>query len=464
MRKALFVAGLFSALTLSAAVPQTHIYRNDGKFFHKYEGDVTIIHSTRNSKNYIVIDDGMHTTEIPLQKINRIEVTDIDIPRLHINTPSRPNLKQVEDKENYLNANISIEGNGYADDLEQTSVMVKGRGNSTWWMAKRPMRLKFEKKTSIAGFKKAKSYVLLANYIDPTSMRNAIAMKMAQLLGIQWANHMVPVNVTFNGNDLGIFMLTEKVGINSASIDIDETRGILFELSNEYDEKYKFYSSVYNLPVMVKDPDLDEIAAANPALGTATEIFNKWKNDYNKAEDMLRYGNPAEAFDLDSFADFILLYDLCRNGETGHPKSFYIHKENLDAGTLYKAGPVWDFDVAFNIVMPYNDAMVPASATDPNWYNALLSTLFQNSKVKARYRAQLKRFADELLPQLLDYFDELEPLIRSSVKMNGLIWPGGDNYGWTMSINSFDHENNVAKLRTWILDRVNYLKKQYNIQ
>ena len=185
MRKALLVAGLFSALTLSAAVPQTHIYRNDGKFFHKYEGDITIIHSTRNSKNYIVIDDGMHTTEIPLQKINRIEVTDIDIPRLHINTPSRPNLKQVEDKENYLNANISVEGNGYADDLEQTSVMVKGRGNSTWGMAKRPMRLKFEKKTSIAGFKKAKSYVLLANYIDPTSMRNAIAMKMAQLLGIQ---------------------------------------------------------------------------------------------------------------------------------------------------------------------------------------------------------------------------------------------------------------------------------------
>ena len=43
-------------------------------------------------------------------------------------------------------------------------------------------------------------------------------------------------------------MLTEKIGINGASVDIDETTGILFELDTNYDEEFKFYSKRFGLP------------------------------------------------------------------------------------------------------------------------------------------------------------------------------------------------------------------------
>lgn len=99
-------------------------------------------------------------------------------------------------------------------------------------------------------------------------MRNTMAMWLARQLGIAWANDIVPCDVTFNGHDLGAFMLTGKIGINGASVDIDETQGILLELSDDYDEKYKFRSATYNLPVMVKDPDFDELAEDDPAWGT----------------------------------------------------------------------------------------------------------------------------------------------------------------------------------------------------
>ena len=252
------------ALGMGAEVPQTHIYRTDGGF-ERLEGDVVCRHVDASGVKVAHFSDGNGVKAITVDAIGHIDVAQTAVPRIFIDIPGNPALKQIEEKELYLDARISIEGNGLIDDLEECDVSVKGRGNSTWWMPKKPMRLKFAKKTALAGMKKAKSYVLLANYIDPSLMRNAVAMWLAREMGIAWANHIVPCEVTFNGNNLGAFMLTEKIGIGGASVDIEEAEGVLLELGDEFDEKYKFRSATYNLPVMVKDPDFDELAEDDPS-------------------------------------------------------------------------------------------------------------------------------------------------------------------------------------------------------
>lgn len=219
--------GISVAVQASAAVPQTHVYRSDNNF-NVLEGDVSVSHSDVGSARLITITGADATVRLTTDKVDHIDIKTVAVPRLRIDIPSNPDMPQVQDKESYVGALVSIEGNGYIDDYPQAKVNIKGRGNSTWWMMpKKPMRLKFDKKTPFGGLAKAKSFVLLANYIDPTLMRNAVAMKIAELIEIPWANHIIPVNVTFNGADLGAFMLTEKIGINGASVDIDETEGML---------------------------------------------------------------------------------------------------------------------------------------------------------------------------------------------------------------------------------------------
>jgi spore coat protein CotH len=172
-----------------------------------------------------------------------------NIPTISIETDEY--VDEIPSKEYYLTGKVSMAGYGNYDDLKSTAVNIKGRGNSTWYYDKKPYRLKFDKKISICGLTKAKNYVLLANYIDPTLMRNAVALKIAQLLGISYTNHCIPVNLILNGKYRGSYMLTEKVGLNSASVDVkDEAKAILFELDTNYDEAYKFKSPIYNLPVM----------------------------------------------------------------------------------------------------------------------------------------------------------------------------------------------------------------------
>lgn len=443
-----------------AKVPQIHIYRNDDKKFHKVEGNVTVQHHISDQDSVLILTTQDSTFSIPLTSVERITSGFNDIPTLKINTPAIPDLYQLVEKETYLDATVEIDGNGAIEDAEAAEVKIKGRGNSTWNMPKKPMRLKFSKKISFAGLKKAKNFVLLANYIDPTLMRNAIAMKMAQLLEIPYANHIVPCNVVFNGHDLGCFMLTEKIGINSGSVDIDETKGMLFELSDEFDEPYKFRSDIYNLPVMVKDPDLEEISSDNPELGSPSEILEKWKADFNRAEDLVSKKRGFEAFDINSCVDYFLLYNICGNNEIGFPKSFYIHKEAIGDKHLYKLGPAWDFDVAFNICNLNEDGELQQIFTEGDiWMNDLILKLYNTPGFKELYKKRLNYFYKNLYPKVLEYFDEYASSINTAAKVNGTIWPENYYNDWIYVNNTFDHESIAKDFRNWLQNRVEHLKK-----
>lgn len=222
----------------------------------------------------------------------------------------------VWSKTDYINATLDIEGFGIVDDARGLTLSVKGRGNSSWGFLKKPMRLKFARKTSICNFAEAKSYVLLADYLDPTGMRNAVGLWLARRLGMQYANHTQPCNIYVNGKYCGLYLLTKKIGINSGSVDIDKQTGILFEMSREYDEKYKFRSGgVWDIPVMVKDPDFDELYAAYPTGPTPEERFETWKNDFNDAADRAIDGADISGFDIESAVNYMLTVNVVCNNE-----------------------------------------------------------------------------------------------------------------------------------------------------
>ncbi len=443
-----------------ATVPQTNIYSTEDLKFYQLEGDVSVSHKVDVSGRSVEFISADKTIALSANLIAGIEIAEIAVPKLYINTPDSPELEQLVEKDVYLDATIRLEGNGYVEDFEEQAVTIKGRGNSTWSMPKKPMRLKFSKKQSLAGLKSSKNFVLLANFVDCTLMRNVVAMKIGQLLGVEYANHMVPCEVVFNGHFLGSFTLTEKIGINSSSVDIDETTGMLFELSTEYDETYKFRSEIYDLPVMVKDPDLDEIVEENPTLGTASDLFEKWRVDFNEAERLAASGKSAEAFDIESFVNYLLVYDLCGNSEIGFPKSVYIHKEQIGSETLYKAGPMLDFDVAFNKSRLIDGKLEYSDFNDALWVNSLFDDITSTNEFKTLYKERLATYKADLFPQLLDFFDEYFALIKPSAKLNGQLW-GDYDLEWNYAQCSFNHEEHVAQLRQWIINRLNYLSELY---
>ena len=170
-------------------------------------------------------------------------------------------------------------------------------------------------------------------------------------------------------------------------------------------------------------------------------------------------GRGFEAFDLDSFVDYILLYNVVLNSEIGHPKSLYIHKEGLGDGIKYMCGPAWDFDASFNLM---EEEWGNSSPRDPNgglWMNEMFKKLIYTDGFIERYKERLAWFDAEVFPRMLAFLDEYSQKVRPSAKLNGEIWPAGDSTGWCVALNSFDHEARTAELRKWLEDRMHHLRE-----
>ncbi|MDE6288524.1 MAG: CotH kinase family protein, partial [Muribaculaceae bacterium] len=140
--------------------------------------------------------------------------TGISIPHIEITTEE--DLQEIPNKTDYKKATFTLNGFGNYDNVA-TAVNIRGRGNTSWAFDKKPYRLKFDKKISLCGLPKAKNYVLLANYTDPSLMQFALATKLGQMLGMPYTNQVVPVDITLNGIYHGSYLLTNKPGINSGS-------------------------------------------------------------------------------------------------------------------------------------------------------------------------------------------------------------------------------------------------------
>lgn len=272
------------------------------------------------------------------------------VPTFRISTLGDKKYTEVPDKENYLDATLEIDGMGLYEDFNG-NVKIRGRGNSTWNMDKKAYRLKLPEKTKLMGYRKAKNYVLLANRLDMSFMRNEVACLASQYTNSDFPTHATPVNVYFNDIYKGSYMLIEKVGINNGSVNMpkeQEAISCMLQLDVSFDEDFKVKTETFNLPLMHKDPDLPEDPNA------AKLWFNKWVADFGEMEKAVAAGmNIGDYVDYTSLAKYLLIYNLCCNQELNHPKSTYMYKTE---GGKWLFGPAWDFDWAFGYKPTYKVA------------------------------------------------------------------------------------------------------------
>ena len=144
------------------------------------------------------------------------------LPRLDITTL---NDFSLIGKDNWVSANFSLTlgTKKYSSGEFSGSGYVKGRGNLSWTQPQKPYSIKLEQKTSLLDIPATKRYAIVASYSDPSLMRNLVTYKAGALLsGMDYVPKCEFVDVYFNGEYNGIYILIERPGIESTKIDIDE--------------------------------------------------------------------------------------------------------------------------------------------------------------------------------------------------------------------------------------------------
>ena len=323
---------------------------------------------------------------------------------------------RIVSKENYVKATVRLEDGGSV--TEALSCDVRGRGNTTWSWPKKPYLLKFGSKTSFFGFPAHKRWVLLANFMDRTMMRNLVAMKVSSMTSLAWTPRCRSVELVLNGVHQGNYLLIEQVRVDKNRVNIGDD-GYLFESDFHYDNEVQWMDPHgkcvqfgSGIPFGIKSPDSDDITPEQVQFGkdliarTAAAIYGPDFRDPKKGY--------AAYIDVDSFIDYWIVFEVMGNHELGNPGSVYYH---WAPGGKLKAGPCWDFDwgiLSYNTSPQARTGLINGKAC---WY----ARLFEDPDFAARVRARF----NELLPQLQTipaHIDEMEKLLTLSAQENFKMW------------------------------------------
>ena len=338
-----------------------------------------------------------------------IQVKHSGLPVVFINTPAAAEIPPKTS--DWLgNTNITI----YNTDcsIAYSGITgIRGRGNSTWKYPKKPYALKLESKAEILGMPKHKRWVLLANWLDRTLLRNHVSFQIAKQTDLAWTPRGQFVEVVLNGTHIGNYYLCEHIKIDKNRVNIDELDddevdgGYMMEIDTYYDEAFKFKSAKKNFPYMFKDPD--EVNDSQFAF--MQDFINNLEGAlYEKSR--FNTGEFMQYLDIESFADWWIALELTGNTEIKHPKSTYVHK---DKGGKLKAGPVWDFD--WKTFRLNNQEWVSKSTL---YYDALFEDPTFVATVKERWNKHLPRFRE-----ILAFIQAEADKIRNSEEINHQMWP-----------------------------------------
>ena len=397
--------------------------------------------------------------------VDKIEIADVDsitfvaptmqtaedtgLPRVYITTPGGVG---INSKDVYVeDGTLSIFDKNGGLELNILSDF-KGRGNSTWQMPKKPYAIKLSSKAEVMGMPKHKRWVLLANWVDRTLLRNDIAFEIAKKCpALPWTPRGEFVELYLNGKHRGNYYLCEHIKIDKNRVNIDEideetpetdlSGGYLLEFDTYSNAEINyFYTKHKNLPVTIKEPDEEVITSwEHPA-------YTYIQNFVNSVEDALENGNYSEIeslIDVKSYAEWWLLYNLVGNLEPNHPKSCYMYKKRN--GKLY-AGPAWDFDCATFI-----PGRKGALLTQVLWYGYLFKHDAFKSLVKERWTVLKPEFE-----KVFTYIDEKAEYIRESNEINLEMWPVTQNVNEDIDLS---YDDAVNRMKEAYRERITELDK-----
>ncbi|MBQ8546503.1 MAG: CotH kinase family protein [Clostridia bacterium] len=366
-----------------------------------------------------------------------------------------------------INNDGSIE---FTDTLGNSEFKI--RGNTTRDYAKKPFQLKLSEKADLFGMGRSKTWILLANYLDQSLLRNSVMYELGAYLGMQ-ASDFVSVDLFIDGQYYGVYLLCEKVQISNARLDIHElekdndllnatynqyvtsvttgelidstiltqysyisgvvnpddiTGGYLVELDNNYyRNELCYFTTENNNHYVIKSPEY----ASREQVEYIAFLFAEMEEAIMSDDGYNSLGKHyTEYIDIDSFAVAYIIAELGRNYDAGS-SSMYFYKDRDTDGTTSKIfkGPLWDCDNTLGNIHKNS-----ASSTEGYW--AKSRSIWSGLTAKVEFNEVVsQKFADayDYIFDMIDaggFIDKEIAKIGDSIYMEQHRWGSNDYSKW----------------------------------
>lgn len=410
------------------------------------------------------------------------------------------------DKKNITTGSMSMVsadgGSIYSGELKQ----IKARGNSTFTYAdKKSYQIKLNTASDLLGNQEqVKTWVLLASYFDATQMHDKLMKDLATKLGLAYTASCNWVNLYYDGEYRGVYLLSEKNSVGAASVAITDMEeaykaqnpsygdNMSTGLSqNAYGQQFQYTKGLQE-PANITGGYLielnydkwDEASGFKTRQGVAFNVKSpewcgeaamKYISEYYQAfEDAVYATDKTGAYtgynastgkyfydyvDMDSLVKVFLLQELALNCD-GFISSVYFYK---DADGKMFAGPIWDQDMTFGTGWSkYNDA----SIVD---YHYLAKALIQ---IPAFKTAVVKYYSSTFAPAVREWLGNNGTiahqynLLKDSAAMNYTLWdyirignPEVAGHIWQGA----SYQGVVDEMTTWIENRLANMDSRFKL-
>ena len=381
---------------------------------------------------------------------------------------------------------------------------IKSRGNSTFtYYDKKSYQIKLGTKTDLFGNnEEVKTWVLLANYGDATMMHDKFMKDLASDLGMDYVANSNCVNLWYDGEYRGTYLVSEKNSIGSTSVDITDMEEAYEGANPTYGDNMTTvegtnkYGHIIKYTEGLADPaditggylielNLDRIDEANGFISRRGKGFNikspEWlSNDavcyiseyYQEFEDAVYAVNSKgeytgynlesgkyfyEYVDLDSLVKMFIMQELGINPD-GFKSSLYFHK---DANGIMYVGPIWDQDMTLGTGW---SKYINSNAKE---YHYLADALINIPAFKEKLAEIFEEDAAALIEAAIaegGTIDSHYGNLSENAKMNYILWPyvrvgkpEATGHIWENA----DYELVVDDMKEWLSARLEILDKRF---
>ena len=211
----------------------------------------------------------------------------------------------------------------------------------------------------LLGMPKEHEWILYAPYNDKTCIRNVLSYDIANKTG-HYASRTQYCEVLINGQYKGIYVLMEKIKRDNDRVDISKllpvdtlgdalTGGYIIKLDRELGPT-SYWTSSYPSD----NGDQVNFMYVYPKDGSIVPKQRTYIQSYiDTLEDVLAsptFTNPINGYrkymEVSSFIDYFILNEVSKNVD-GYRLSTFFHKDKQSKGGKLKAGPVWDYNLAW---------------------------------------------------------------------------------------------------------------------
>ena len=373
-----------------------------------------------------------------------------------------------------IHKSYAIDGNIVIEDPDchyskvsslSSATKIQGRGNSTWDMPKKPFKIKLSEQQKVLGMPANKDWVFLANYSDKSLLRNAVAMKTSEILGMDWTPRYRIVELWINGEYQGVYNLFEKKEVTRNKVNIDLAAGDMYlEIEQSIDAPCYFWTSRCGVPVQFKEPETPPAATQEWVRSFFNEFETAlWGKDFKDPEK-----GYAAYIDVRSFIDNYIIRELAKDIDGNVRKSAFLTLLKSD-GKLHFCH-VWDFDLSYGNadyfpwdmdgcngapngpygwwVKDYNTA----SNKGEGWYNRL----FQDPAFVAAVQDRWSEVYPEL-SRMPEYIDKLVKEMGEAPARNFSKWKILGTYVWPNVKVTGSYEAEISWLKYFYTNRLDWL-------